>query len=60
MKTIKVNNCLEVPNNFTGIVEYLYGTKEWWVKGKLHREDGPAIVKSYVTYNKFPENLSAV
>jgi hypothetical protein len=43
MKTIKVNNCLEVPNNFTGIVEYLYGTKEWFKEGKLHREDGPAI-----------------
>jgi hypothetical protein len=43
MKTIKVNNCLEVPNNFTGIVEYLYGTKEWFKEGKLHRENGPAI-----------------
>ena len=24
-------------------VEYLNGTKEWWLNGQLHREDGPAI-----------------
>jgi hypothetical protein len=23
-------------------VEYLDGSKEWWINGKLHREDGPA------------------
>jgi len=23
--------------------EWSYGTKEWWLNGKLHREDGPAI-----------------
>ena len=20
-----------------------YGTKSWWLNGKLHREDGPAV-----------------
>jgi hypothetical protein len=28
---------------FSGIVEYLNGPKEWYVNGHLHREDGPAI-----------------
>jgi len=23
-----------------------YGTQEWWVNGKLHREDGPAVIWS--------------
>jgi len=23
-----------------------YGNKEWWLNGKLHREDGPAIENS--------------
>jgi len=25
------------------VVEWINGTKEWWVEGKLHREDGPAV-----------------
>ena len=28
------------------MIEYLNGTKEWWVGDKLHREDGPAWVGS--------------
>jgi len=24
-------------------IEYVNGTKQWWVNGNLHREDGPAI-----------------
>jgi len=31
------------PCNFTGIIEYSDGSKSWWVDGKLHRLDGPAI-----------------
>ena len=31
------------PWNFTGIIKYGYGDKEWWVNGKIHRLDGPAI-----------------
>lgn len=26
-------------------VEWLGGTKEWYIHGKLHRDDGPAIIK---------------
>ena len=24
-------------------IEYLSGSKEWWINGKWHREDGPAF-----------------
>jgi hypothetical protein len=43
MKTIRVNSVIEIPKDYTGIVEYSYGTKYWYKEGKLHREDGPAI-----------------
>ena len=32
------------PKNFTGIAVWPDGTKEWYLKGKLHREDGPAAI----------------
>ena len=25
---------------------YANGTKEWWLNGKLHREDGPAVERA--------------
>ncbi len=43
MKTIKISHWTETPKNFTGIVEYKYGSKYWYREGKPHREDGPAI-----------------
>jgi hypothetical protein len=33
----------QIPNDYTGIVKYPNGYKEWYLNGKLHREDGPAI-----------------
>jgi hypothetical protein len=33
---------VNIPKEFTGIVDYLNSRKEWIVNGKLHREDGPA------------------
>jgi|JI10StandDraft_1071094.scaffolds.fasta_scaffold742480_2 hypothetical protein len=43
MKTIKVRVWVEIPDNFTGIVEYLNETK-YWLKDRLrHREDGPVV-----------------
>jgi len=24
-------------------IEWIDGTKQWWINGQLHREDGPAI-----------------
>jgi hypothetical protein len=32
-----------IPENYTGIVEYTNGDKSWSKNGQLHREDGPAI-----------------
>ncbi len=43
MKTIKVRGWKEIPTYFTGIVEYLNGTKKWFKNGLLHRLDGPAV-----------------
>jgi hypothetical protein len=48
MKTIKVKEYSEIPDNFTGIVEYEDGYKEWWNEDKIHRIDGPAIEYSDV------------
>ena len=31
-------------------LEYISGTKLWWINGKRHREDGPAI--EYISGNK--------
>jgi hypothetical protein len=44
MDYIKCNSWSEVPNKFTGIVEYLVNrTKYWFKEGNYHREDGPAV-----------------
>jgi hypothetical protein len=42
MKTIKVNDICLIPDNFTGILDFLEGTKIWYKEGKLHRLNGPA------------------
>ena len=43
MNKIKANSFQEIPENFTGIVEYANGTEIWYKEGKIHREDGPAV-----------------
>jgi len=47
MKTIKIKDVYSIPENFpenfTGIVEYSIGIKEWLQNGKRHREGGPAV-----------------
>ena len=40
--TIKVERWTDIPENYTGIIEYPNRAKEWVSKGKLHRIDGPA------------------
>jgi uncharacterized small protein (DUF1192 family) len=42
MKTIKVKYWYEIPDDFTGLVEYLNGTKQWLQNGESHKTDGPA------------------
>jgi len=44
MKTIKINHGEKEPENYTGIVEYPSGMIEYYLNGKRHREDGPAVV----------------
>jgi hypothetical protein len=43
LKTIKVKNKNEIPNNYTGIIEHVDGSKAWYLNGKRHRVDGPAV-----------------
>ncbi len=43
MKTIKAKDILEIPNNYTGIIEWSNGDKEWYKNGKRYRTDGPAV-----------------
>jgi len=43
MKTIKVITWEDIPSFYTGIVEYANGDKVWYLNGKIHREDGPAV-----------------
>jgi hypothetical protein len=33
----------DIPKNYTGVVEYHNGDKEWYLNGKKHRDDGPAV-----------------
>ena len=44
MKTIKVNNWSDIPDNYTGKVILSNGDKVWFKNGKCHREDGPAFI----------------
>ena len=50
MNIIKIKHDREIPDNFTGIVEFIGGTKYWYKEGKLHRLDGPAV--EYVNGDK--------
>jgi hypothetical protein len=44
MNVLKINNWRNVTEkNYTGIVKYPNGTRFWFLNGKHHREDGPAI-----------------
>ena len=29
-------------NKLNGLIEHPNGDKEWWLNGKLHKEDGPS------------------
>jgi len=46
METIKLNYSLELPENYTGIVEYSNGTISYYLNGELHRENGAAIIRN--------------
>ena len=42
-KYIKIKGWRDIPENYTGIVEYHNGRKDWFLNGKRHRTNGPAI-----------------
>ena len=44
MKTLKLDYGDKLPENYTGIVEYPSGIICYYLNGKLHREDGPAVI----------------
>ena len=46
MTTIKVKTWAEVPQGYTGIVEFENGDKIWVKNRKDHREDGPSYVRN--------------
>jgi hypothetical protein len=50
MQVIKIKDSHVIPEGYTGIVEYPDGGKDWFLNGKLHREDGPA--REYADGNK--------
>ena len=43
MRVIKIADSDEIPKNYTGIAEYVDGSKHWYLNGEFHREDGPAV-----------------
>jgi len=53
MKTIKAKDWSEVPQDYTGIVEWSSGIKGSYKNGKHHREDGPAWIRNYDNYKNW-------
>jgi len=43
MNILKLNNWGDLPENYTGIFDFC-GTIFYYLNGKCHREDGPAII----------------
>jgi hypothetical protein len=43
MQTLEVNKWQDVPNNYTGIAKSSDDSKYWYLNGKWHRIDGPAV-----------------
>lgn len=44
-QSIKCNSIFDVPLDYTGHVEHISGTQVWLKDGRLHREDGPAVIR---------------
>jgi hypothetical protein len=45
------NSLIEItekfPSNFTGIIEWPDGSKEWCAEDKMHRLDSPALIDAH-------------
>lgn len=46
MKNITVSTSANVLDNYTGHVKFINGTQYWFKNGRLHREDGLALIWS--------------
>ena len=46
MKIIHVRTINEIPRSYTGKLIYPSGHQEWLMEGELHREDGPAVMRT--------------
>ena len=44
MDILKLKDWEDIPENYTGIIEYKNNILEYCLNGKCHREDGPAII----------------
>src|ERR1700691_1668900 len=53
METLKINYDKKLPKNYTGIIEYPNGSIFYYLNGKRHREDGPAIIRTDGTLEYF-------
>ena len=42
-KVLKLGSNESAPKGYTGVAEYPNGVKVWYLNGKHHREDGPAV-----------------
>ena len=45
-KILKISDLNEIPQNYTGIIEYPNSSKLWFFNGELHRIDGPAVERA--------------
>ncbi len=36
----------DIPDNFTGVINFWNNNYYWFVNGRKHREDGPAVIYS--------------
>ena len=46
MKITKANIWKNLPEDYTGIIEWSNRIKGWFKNGVVHREDGPAYIRS--------------
>src|ERR1700691_3402437 len=44
MYILKIDDSKDLPENYTGIIEYPNGTLGYYLNGLPHRDDGPAFI----------------
>jgi antitoxin component YwqK of YwqJK toxin-antitoxin module len=56
LKTIKVKDDSQIPNDFTGIAEFPDGSKAWFLNGKVHRDNDLPAVENTSGYKGWYKN----